>query len=169
MKFKNCPYGKEDFERRIQWYQEKVKEDIIPASIENDFLEFLWCDKVGGKVCYCGHCTDAYEEKDAANQRTLSKQRKCNKRDRYLKYKRHLKQLEQIVKGYPFPVRYEDEIYEKDTGYKKLSKPYYKRCYRKKSSSYLKRLSNKKIRRYRGELKSGYQCHKLYDFWWNLC
>ena len=49
MKCKDCPYGCEDFE--------KYKSYIDEEDIEN----CIWCDKVGGKVYFFGHCSDWYE------------------------------------------------------------------------------------------------------------
>ena len=92
-----------------------------------------------------------------------------NKRERDLKHKEHLKRLDKISRGYPLPVYYTDEIYVRGCGYIENPKPYYKRLYRGKRSKYLKKQSHKKIRRYNGELHNGWQCHKLYDFWWEYC
>ena len=49
---------------------------------------------------------------------------------------------------------------------------YYKRQYRsagkRSASNYHKKMSNRKIRRYKGEIPSGFWCHKLYDYWWKM-
>lgn len=178
MKCRDCPYGIEDFERRMYWYNKIVKEhgvpndiyhDLQPEDVTDEFERFLWCDKVGGKVYCFGHCTDFYEDSDVVKQKNSSKKKRRNKRERDLKYKEHLKRLEKISRGYPSPVYYTDEIYVRGCGYIKNPKPYYKRLYRGKRSKYLKKQSHKKIRRYNGELNNGWQCHKLYDFWWKYC
>lgn len=81
-----------------------------------------------------------------------------------------MKQLNNNVgHWYPSPVTYTDEIWIKGLGYVENPKPYYKRLYRGKRSKYLKKQSHRKIRRYKGELHNGWQCHKLYDFWWQYC
>ena len=173
MECRNCPYGKEDFDRRMAWYNKIVEERGIPNDIYGyetyedavkDAEQFLWCDKVGGKVYCFGHCTDAYS--DITKYENHSKKKRRNKRERDLKYKNHLKYLAENTSGYPSPVMYTDEIWVKGYGYIKNPKPYYKRLYRGKRSKYLKRQSSKKIRRYKGELHNGWYCHRLYDFWW---
>ena len=178
MNCRDCPYGKEDFERRMYWYNKIVEErgipndiyhDLQPEDVTDEFERFLWCDKVGGKVYCFGHCTDFYEDSDVVKQKNSSKKKRRNKRERDLKHKEHLKRLDKISRGYPSPVYYTDEIYVRGYGYVKNPKPYYKRLYRGKRSKYLKKQSHKKIRRYKGELHNGGQCHKLYDFWWEYC
>ena len=178
LKCRDCPYGKEDFERRLYNYNKTIKEHGIPNDIyrylqpedaPDEFERFLWCDKVGGKVYCFGHCTDFYENIDAVKQKNSSNRKRRNKRERDLKHKEHLKRLEKISRGYPSPVYHTDEIYVRGYGYIENPKPYYKRLYRGKQSKYLKKQSHKKIRRYNGELHNGWQCHKLYDFWWEYC
>ena len=162
----------------MAWYNKIVEERGIPNDIYGyetyedavkDAEQFLWCDKVGGKVYCFGYCTDSYEDIDIIKHKNHSKKKRRNKRERDLKYKEHLKRLEKISRGYPSPVYYTDEIYVRGCGYVKNPKPYYKRLYRGKRSKYLKKQSHKKIRRYKGELHNGWQCHKLYDFWWEYC
>ena len=178
MKCRDCPYGIEDFERRMYWYNKIVEEhgipndiyyDLQPEDVADEFEQFLWCDKVGGKVYCFGYCTDSYEDVDIIKHKNHSKKKRRSKRERDLKHKEHLKRLEKISRGYPSPVYYTDEIYVRGCGYIKNPKPYYKRLYRGKRSKYLKKQSHKKIRRYKGELHNGWQCHKLYDFWWEYC
>lgn len=90
MNCRKCPYGKEDFERRMYWYQKTVNEQGIPNDIygnetyedvAEDAEMFLWCDKVGGKVCCFGHCTDFYEDTDEIHI-NRSKKKRRNKRER---------------------------------------------------------------------------------------
>lgn len=175
MECRNCPYGNEDFERRMSWYNEIISEKGIPNDIygylqpqdaPDDFEQFLWCDKVGGKVYCFGHCEDAYSDIPKHVNRTKIKRKRRNKIERDLKHKNHLKYIAENTSGYPSGAYYVDEIWIKGYGYVKNQKPYYKRLYRGRRSKYLKRLSNKKIRRYNGELHKGYHCHKLFDFWW---
>ena len=174
MDCKNCPYGIEDFERRMYWYEKTIAEQGIPNDIYHylkpqdapeEFEQFLWCDKVGGKVYCFGHCTDFFEDSEDINKEISSKQKRRNKRERDLKYKNHLKKLHKDNLRYPDPVSYIEEKRTKDNELIKLSKPYYKRNYRGKSSKYFKKKSNRKIRRFKGELHNGNQCHRLYDFW----
>ncbi len=167
MRCKNCPYGAEDFTRRIEMYK-SVYGEYPDEDRASDSEQFVWCDKVGGKVYCFGHCTDWYEH-DKQPHKTYSKKKRTNKRERYLKHQKHLKHLYKTVGGYYLsPVRYTDEIWTKGIGYVENSKPYYQRLYRGKRSKCLKRQSNKAIRRYKGELHKGWQCHRLYDFWWEL-
>ena len=156
MRCRDCPYGTESFEK----YESYIDKEDIESCV--------WCDKVGGKVYSHGHCSDWYEHHDEENHKNCSKKKRMNKRERYLKHQNHLKHLEKVSGGYPKAVIYEDEIWDKKLGYIKNPKPYYKRQYRYKISKYLKRQSNQKIRRYKGDLHNGNQCHKLYDFWWRL-
>ncbi len=157
MRCRDCPYAVGSFEKYESYIN---KEDI-----EN----CVWCDKVGGKVYYFGHCSDWYEH-NKENHKNYSKKKRINKRERYIKHQNHLKYLHKTLGNwYPSPVRYMDEICVRGVGYIENPKPYYKRLYRGKRSKYLKRQSNKAIRRYKGELHNGYHhVHKLYDFWWEL-
>ena len=159
----------------MYWYNKTVEESGIPNNVyhylqpedaADQFEQFLWCDKVGGKVYCFGHCTDSSEDTDVTDYSNRSKKKKRNKRERDQKYKEYLKRLDKISNGYLSPVHYTDEIYVRESGYIKNPKPYYKRLYRGKRSKYLKKQSHRKIRRYSGELHNGWQCHKLYDFWW---
>ena len=155
---RDCPYGKEDFDRKMNW-----------KDVADEFEQFLWCDKVGGKVYCSGYCEDAYNVSDIAEHKNFSKQKRRNKRERDLKHKEHLKRLCGIAGyGHPFSVLYMDEVYIRGQGYIENPKPYYKKLYRGKRSKYLKKQSHKKIRRYKGELHNGWQCHKVYDFWYEL-
>lgn len=176
MQCRDCPYGKEDFERRMYWYNKIIQERGIPNDIyhylqpedaADEFEQFLWCDKVGGKVYSFGYCEDAYS--NIIKHKKRSKSKKRNKRERDLKYKEHLKRLAKTSKGYPSSVYYTDKIYIRGDGHIKNPKPYYKRLYRSKRSKYLKKQSHRKIRRYNGELHNGWQCHRIYDFWWEYC
>lgn len=154
LRCRDCPYGKEDYDRLSKFCDEE--------DIEN----YVWCDKVGGKVYCFGHCTDFYEDIDIVKQKNSSKKKRINKRERDKKYKNHLKQLSKSSSGFPSGAVYFDEIWIKGKGYVKNPKPYYKRLYRGQRSKYLKKQSHKAIRRYKGELHNGNMCHKIYDFWW---
>ena len=174
MECRNCPYGKEDFDKRMAWYIKIVEERGIPNDIYGyetyedaikDAEQSLWCDKVGGKICHFGYCTDTTYF-DIPKRKNHSKKKKRSKKERNLKYKNHLKYLAENISGYPSPAYCVDEIWVKGYGYIENPKPYYKRLYRSKRSKYLKRQSNKRIRKYKGALSNGWICHRLYDFWW---
>lgn len=166
MRCRDCPYGIADFTSRTEMYKSAYGE-YPDEDRFNELEEFVWCDKVGGKVYSFGHCSDWYEW-DEEKDENCSKKKRMNKRERYLKHQNHLKYLERVSCGYPQAVTYKDKIWIiEGLGYVENPKPYYKRWYRGKRSSYFKRQSNKAIRRYKGELHKGYQyIHKIYDFWW---
>lgn len=176
MECKNCPYGKEDYERRMSNYEDTIKEEGIPNDIyhylkpedaSNEFEQFIWCDKVGGKVYCFGHCEDAYSKEK--EEKRVSKAKKTIRRKREIKYKQHLKRLAEINTGYPAPVYYKDEIWERGKGIVKNPKPYYKRVYRGQRSKFFKKLSNKRVRRYKEAINNGNNYRKIYDFWWEYC
>lgn len=59
MRCRECPYGQEDFNRRIYNYQKIINEQGIPNNIyhnlqpedaTDEFEKFVWCEKTGGKV-----------------------------------------------------------------------------------------------------------------------
>ena len=180
LKCRDCPYGEEDFERRLYNYNKIVNERGIPNDIYHDlrpedaadeFERFVWCDKVGGKVYCFGYCTDFYgdSEPSSVNHTNVANRMRRNKRERFNKHKNHLKRLAKSTNGFPSGAVYLDEVWINEKGYIENPKPYYKRLYRGKRSKYLKKQSHKKIRRYSGELHNGWQCHKLFDFWWEYC
>lgn len=178
MKCRDCPYGKYDFESRMKKYiylyesgDTKLLYGLLPEEVSDEIEEFIKCEKVGGKVYWAGHCSDFYEEDVNTENIRRSNKKKRNKRERYLKYKNHLKRLEHNGSyrcRHLNPVTYTDEVWIKGQGWIENHKPHYKRWYRGKRSKYLKNQSNRKIRRYKGEIHNGYQCHKLYDYWWEL-
>ncbi len=164
----------------MYWYEKIVKERGIPNDIYHDlkredaadeFEQFLWCDKVGGKVFWAYRCEDAYGY--SIMQHNHSKQKKRNKIERDQKHKNHLKFLAENISRYMSPVIYTDKVWIKGQGYVENPKPYYKRLYRGRgkhsNSNYHKKMSNRKIRRHKGELpKKSNLSHRLYDFWWEL-
>lgn len=149
-----CPYGKEDYERRISWFPDNPD----PYDLN------IWCDKVGGKVWFWGYCEDVYCNN--SKPKAYSKKKRKTKRERDFKYKNHLKNLAENSSHYPQSAYYTDEIWIKSQGWVENPKAYYKRLYRGQRSKHLKKQSNRKIRRYKGELQNGWYCHKLFDFWW---
>ena len=178
---KDCPYGKDDFKRRMNWYNKIVAERGIlndvyyylkPEDAAEEFEQFLNCDKVGGKVFWAGRCEDAYTEPVISQNR--SKQKKRNKRERDQKYKNHLKFLAENIQYYPSPAIYVDEIWVKGQGYIKNPKPYYKRLYHDNHSrgkglyKYYKKYSNRCVRRYKKEIHSGGAYKKIFDYWWTV-
>lgn len=125
MRCRDCPYGIADFTSRIEMYKSAYGEYPDEDRV-NELEEFVWCDKVGGKVYSFGHCSDWYEW-DEEKDENYSKKKRMNKRERYLKHKNHLKYLERVSCGYPQAVTYEDKIWIKGLGYAENPKPYYKR------------------------------------------
>lgn len=177
MRCRDCPYGKEDFERRMANYERIIEErgipndiygSLQPEDVGDDFEQFLWCDKVGGKVYCFGHCTDFYENEIRKSNKNHSNKKRSSKRERDKKYKEHLKSSHYTLEWYPSPVKYVDEIWLGGCNYIENPKPYYKREYRGKRSKYLKKQSNRKIRKYKGDFQNGFHCHKVYDFWFEL-
>lgn len=153
----DCPYGEEDFQKL------KARN---PDCADTELLNYIWCDKVGGKISQYGMCNeDSFTVKDC---KKYSNKKRRNKRERYLKYQKHLKDLAENTSGYPTPAYRVDKAWIRKYGYVEISKPYYKRLYRGQRSKYLKKLSNRKIRRYKGGLSNGSMCRKLYDFWWEM-
>ncbi len=176
MECRSCPYGEYDFIRRMACYERTIAEKGIPNDIyhylepedaADEFEQFLWCDKVGGKVYCFGRCEDAHPE--LTEQKTAVNKRKRNKRERYLKHKKY---IEKMCKENPyFPAYYKGEIMVHNGSYLEFipnPHPYYKETHRGKRSKCLKKMSNRKIRRYKGELKNGNMCHRVFDFWWEL-
>lgn len=175
MECKYCPYGKEDFKRRMYWYEKIVRERGIPNDIyhylkpedaPHEFEQFLNCEKVGGKVFWARRCEDAYIQ--SSTSRNYSKQKRRNKRERDQKYKKHLKDLSKNVHHYPLPTIYIDKKYVKGEGWVENPKPYYKRCYRDNHKGgrykYFKKSSNRCVRRYNREiLFKGNQYRKIFD------
>lgn len=149
-------YGYSEIDTHPDWAEEVIW----------DICESCWCDKVGTRIFYSSGCEKYYHK--IANRTTRSRQKKSTKRSRYEKHQNKLKHLNDMCRGYPSPVWYKDEIFILGQGYTKNPKPYYVRCYREKGSSYHKRRSNRKIRHYKGDIKNGCWCHKLYDFWWEM-
>lgn len=161
MRCRDCPYGAE--------YLQKMMEHQSGKDVD-DMEQFVWCDKVGGKIYQFGYCGEHNDMIFKDIKQNRSNKAKNNKYSRDVKYKNKIKRLyEDAGWHYPPPVVYVDEVCIKKHKYIKNPKPYYKRVYRNKRSKYAKRQSNKKIRKYKGELHNGYQhIHKLYDFWWEL-
>lgn len=71
MKCRNCPYGQEDFYRIMAWYNKIISKcgipndfygDLQPNEAADELEQFVWCDKVGGRVFCFGHCSEWYEQ-----------------------------------------------------------------------------------------------------------
>lgn len=189
MECRNCPYAKDEFDRRMNWYQEYSEKNGIPNDIYGYLTyddaaefeeEFCWCEKTGGKVYWYGQCSDAYSNEIKHKKRSNRKKR--SKRERDLKHKNHLKYLAENTSGHPspaYPVDKNGNYYISDPEWliwfpddAEQEFAYYKRRYRssgkRSSSNYHKKMSNRKIRRYKGEISNGWNCHKLYDYWWEM-
>ncbi len=153
---RNCPYGKDEFNRRMNFYGYKLHPEEIPYEVE----QHLWCEKTGGKISWTGVC----EELPLQHKQQSQRKRKHNKRERDLVYQNHLKHLAKNYHG----CYYCDETYIQGQGRIENQKSYYKRFYRRRASKYLKRISNRKVRHYKGDIPYGSFYHKLYDYWWEL-
>lgn len=195
MRCRDCPYGREDFERRMYSYEKTVQEKGIPNDIyknlnpedaADEFEQFVWCDKVGGKTCCFGKCGDYSLIDNTSNftkytymTETDYKKRKRRKRFQYNKrYESHLKFRVDHCNYYPsmviprnrdgnnlwlsktFPEWSDDE---KDIAY-------YKKCYRGNHNGnryqFYKKYANKVVRRYKGEIHKGNGYKKCFDYWW---
>ena len=165
MKCRDCPYIKEDFDRKTQ--------DITDEYDLDEYEQSCWCDKTGGKVWWCGQCSDSID--DIPPQKNRSKQRKRSKRERDFKHKQKLKFLADNLQYYPSPAYYKDKEFVgwSNGGYVPIKKPYYKRQYRDNHKNgrykWYKNYANRQVRRYNGELHSKGNCYrKVYDFWWEV-
>ena len=178
MNCRDCPYGEEDFNRRMYWYLKTISERgipndiyhyLIPEDAPDEFEQFLWCDKVGGKVFWAGRCSDVYSEQLVQTKHISSKKKRRDKRERDLKHKRHLKRLWDAKKKiWSPPVLYVDYVWEK---HEMLSrdKPYYKRLTPLHGGKYrrdLKRQSRKQVRHYKGTIPNGGGYKKIFDYQW---
>lgn len=176
MQCRSCPYGKEEFEEKMNYYENVVQKEDIQNNVygylklkdmENEICDYLWCDKVGGKICLMGRCDDAYS--DIPKSKNHFKQKRKNKRERDWKHKNYMKFL--VENAQYCPVIYIDEIYVKEQGFVENTKPYYKRLYRANHKgsrySFYKKYANRCVRRYKGEIhKNGNQFRKIFDYWW---
>ena len=106
LKCRDCPYGKEDFERRLYNYNKTIKEHGIPNDIygylqhedaPDEFERFLWCDKVGGKVYCFGRCSDYYIKSDISKTKKTSKQKKRNKENEIRNIRIILKDYQKLL------------------------------------------------------------------------
>ena len=164
----------------MYWYEKTISENGIPNDIyhylkpedaPDEFEQFLWCDKVGGKVFWAYRCSDAYSEQLVQTEHISSKKKKRNKRERDLKHKRHLERLwDTKKKCYYRPVLYVDYIL---VNYKKqnIDKPYYIKLTPNHGGKYrrmLKRQSNKRVRHYKGEIPKGSGYKKIFEYQWML-
>ena len=186
MNCKDCPYIKDEFDRRIQWYEEYVIEHGIPNDIYGyatleDMKEWIqnhsWCEKTGGKVWWYGQCSDAHSSIVMSNK--VNKKRNnvnfikhnskmSKKRERDWKHRNHAKKISENSTGWPCGYYYKDEIYVRGYGYVKNPKPYYKRIYRGQRSKWIKKMCNRSVRRYKGKIPNGGSYKKIDEFWWEM-
>jgi hypothetical protein len=153
LKCLNCPYAQEDL---------RVKFDLFEKTGEpyntRDMEEYVWCDKVGGRVSYFGGCTDFYNN-EAKKDRHYNRRKRKGKRERNLKHKAHLVKISRacpnrvFLKTWTFD--YQEEKWVED------QTPYYTRIYRK-HTRYDKRYANHLVRKYVGYLAKGNSYRKLY-------
>lgn len=173
---RSCPYGEEDFKRRMYWYEKTIKEQGIPNDIyhylkpedaSDEFEQFLWCDKVDGKVYWAGRCTDAYS--DIPKRINYQKQKRRNKRERDQKYRNKLKRLSTCTSSPHTFIQYTDIIYIRGQGDFENPKPYYKKLYYgENSKKRYKRIASKHVRRYKGEIHNGNMYRKIFDYKWEV-
>ena len=169
IKFKNKCRSIEGYKGTFQSYEEVLDNE------EN----CCWCDKVGGKIWWYGHCEDAISEDEPPKIRARKSRR--TKRERDLIYKQHLKFLAEIAPGHPSPStpRDKNRRYTPPNGRSRFYPHdeveeivYYKRCYKSHhgGNKKAKKCSDKAVRRFNGELKSkSNQYHKIYDYWHEIC
>ena len=180
LKCRDCPYGKEDFERRLYNYNKTIKEYGIPNDIygylqpedaPGEFERFLWCDKVGGNTYRFGHCTESCDDLEVINYKNSSKQKRSNRRDRDLKHKKYVKYLAKTYPCYPPPAMPVDE-YGRWNFNDPIGTVFYRRTYRGNHKgnryTYYKKYSNKKVRRYKGGIHSGGNYKKIFDYWYTV-
>ena len=177
MDCKHCIYGKEDFERRMRMYDTYVKEHGIPNEVfgtmtredmEKNALEFMWCEKTGGKVYVFGtcslaakECTESHnkdKEKDMPNLTATDYQKKAMRKRRRANaiYKLRIKRRSEAG-GYYLPCNkmreYDAETpvyYEKFTGWNKKT---------------LKKVTNSRIRNHVFDFQKGSAYKKVHDRW----
>ena len=153
----------------MYWYEKTISERGIPNDIyhyltpddaPDEFEQFLWCDKVGGKVFCFGKCSDAYSNQNQKINHIPSKKKRRNKRERDLKYKKHLEMLweQRNIIGYRPSIYVEDNAY-----YKRLTPNHGGKLRRM-----LKKCSNKKVRQYKGDIPNGSGYKKVIDYKWTL-
>lgn len=61
MKCRDCPYGIDDFTLRMAMYK-SVYGEYPYEDRANESEQFVWCDKVGGKVYIFGHYSEFGED-----------------------------------------------------------------------------------------------------------
>ena len=153
----------------MYWYEKTISENGIPNDIyhylkpedaPDEFEQFLWCDKAGGKVFWAYKCSDAYSEPLVQTKHSSNKKKRRNKRERDLKHKRHLEILWDAKKNWWFP----PALYVED-------KSYYKRLtpnHGGRRPRFYKKQSNKQVRRYKDEIPKGAGYKKVFDYQWTL-
>ena len=82
MRCRDCPYGIEDFTLRTEMYK-SVYGEYPDEDRANQSEQFVWCDKVGGKVYSFGHCSDwyAHDEEKYKNHSKKKRINMCNRCD----------------------------------------------------------------------------------------
>lgn len=197
MRCRDCPYGREDFERRMYFYEKTVQErgipndiykDLNPEDASDEFEQFVWCDKVGGKTYCFGKCGDYLLVDDGSNSTkhtymTMTDHKKLRRRKRFQhnkRYKSHLKFLADFCNYYPsvvvprdknrnnlwisksFP-EWSDE--EKDVAYYQR---YYRGNHNGSRYQFYKKYANRVVRRYKGEIHKGSSYKRCFDYWWEV-
>lgn len=177
MDCKNCIYGKEDYERRMYMYDTYVKEHGIPNEVfgtmtrkdmEENALEFMWCEKTGGKVYVFGRCSLAEKkcpdshnkdkEKDMLILTATDYQKKAmrKKRKADAMHKLRVKRISKAG-GYYLPCNKERE-YDSEN-------PVYYNKFRSWNKDSLKKVTNSRIRNHVFDFQKGSAYKKVHDRW----
>lgn len=126
--------------------------------------EFGWCDKIGGKLCECGYCEDAFAQKE---QRKKPGKRKTGRAYRRIQAKHKDKRRRKIISYHWYPpvgyveTDWVDEVWTEVGNHI---------VYPKNSNAqrFLKRRNNKAVRRYKGEISDGNLYRRLFEYWYDL-
>lgn len=190
MRCRDWPYGIEDFTLRIEMYKE-VYGKYPDEDRANKSEEFVWCDKVGGKVKWFGRCSEysrenLYDETHLSSRKirlTATDYKKKKSRDRKNsenKYKTHLKFLSDNLKRYPSPVYPVDRNGKPSEKWNFQNGSYtlgeiarYKRCWLSKKghgnlAGYYKKMANRAVRKDKNIIHRGCFYKKVYDYWWKI-
>lgn len=190
MRCRDCSYGIEDFTLRIEMYKE-VYGKYPDEDRANKSEEFVWCDKVGGKVKWFGRCSE-YSRENFYDETYLSsrkirltatdykKKKSRNRKNSENKYKTHLKFLSDNLKRYPSPVYPVDRNGKPSEKWNFQNGSYtlgeiarYKRCWLSKKghgnlAGYYKKMANRAVRRDKTIIHRGCSYKKVYDYWWKI-
>lgn len=166
---RGCPYGREDYKRRLEAFENNpIFAQLDYDDIAKQSEKSIWCDKVGGKTYYCGHCGDVANN----HSKNILPNRIKNpcigmqkKRMRSAKNKKHLEELYRWSSLYRAGGAYKCyryNLYGEVVFYKKDYRSYGRRCYH----NYIKKYANKKVRHFKGEINNGSAYKKVSGLQW---